>query len=233
MKQIFKDKITNIDSNIEDNKFLIKKLNYEKTISNNDFEIVFLSDLLEKRKNLEMLEKTKTKPATWGNVYSPKDELEIFESIFENAIKNNKKIHIVWITLWEELDILEEYYKSLGFFSEEINAFKVDFSRVLVSSSVKIENIMWRGSDYKRMWKKIFFNPPIRESWEVKNMFKWINRWVTAWIFIENFNKEKKEFLKEQINSEHILPITMAKVLNYNLVDFWFNGEESDFIVEY
>ncbi len=233
MKQIFKDKIINIDEKIEDKKFLIKKINYKKTISNNDFEIVFLSDLLEERKNLEMLEKSKTKPATWGNVYSPKDELDIFKNLFENAIKNNKKIHIVWITLWKEIDILEEYYRNLGFFSEEINAFKVDFSKVLVSVSVKIENLMWRGSDYKRMWEKIFFNPPIREAKEVKNMFKWINRWVTAWVYIEDFNDEKREFLNEQIKTEHILPITMAKVLNYNLRDFSFEGEEEDFVIEY
>ncbi len=233
MKQIFKNKIINIDWNITDKKFLIKRLDWEKTTSNNDFEVVFLSDLLEKRKNLEMLEKSKTKPATWSNVYSPKDEFEIFEELFENAIKNNKKVHIVWITLWKEIELLEKYYKDLWFFSEEINAFRVDFSKVLVSVSVKIENIMWRGSDYKRMWKEIFFNPPIRESWEVKNMFKWINRWVTAGIYIENFNKEKQEFLQEQIIIEHILPITMAKVLNYNLVDFGFKGEEIDFIVKY
>jgi len=242
MKQIFKDKIINIDWNITDNKFLIKKLDYEKNISSSplqrgdwggSFEVIFLADLLEKRKNLEMLEKSKTKPATWGNVYSPKDELEIFEELFEWAIKNNKKIHIVWITLWKEIEILEEYYKKLWFFSEEINAFKVDFSEVLVSVSVKIENLMWRGSDYKRMWKEIFFNPPIRESWEVKNMFKWINRWVTAWIFIDEFKEEKQEFLNNEIIAEHILPITMAKVLNYNLADFWFKWEESDFVVKY
>jgi len=233
MKQVFKDKIINIDNNIADNKFLIKKLDWEETASNNNFEVVFLSDLLEKRKNLEMLEKLKTKPATWSNVYSPKDEFEIFEELFENAIKNNKKIHIVWITLWKEIELLEKYYRDLWFFSEEINAFKVDFSKVLVSASVKIENIMWRGSDYKRMKEKIFFNPPIRESWEVKNMFKWINRWVTAGIYIENFDQEKKNFLQEQIITEHILPITMAKVLNYNLADFGFKWEEIDFIVKY
>ena len=57
MKQIFKDKIINIDENISDKKFLIKKLDYEKEPpnplirGNNDFEIIFLSDLLEERKN--------------------------------------------------------------------------------------------------------------------------------------------------------------------------------------
>jgi len=233
MKQILKNKIINIDWDISDNKFLIKKLDLKKNTLNNEFKVIFLSDLLEEKKNLEMFEKSKIKPATWWNVYSPEDELEIFEKLFLDATKNNKKIHIVWITLWKEVEILEEYYKKLWFFSEEINAFKVDFSKVLVSASVKIENIMWRGSDYKRMWKNIFFNPPIRESGEVKNMFKWINRWVTAGIYIENFDEEKKEFLNKEIIEEHILPITMAKVLNYNLVDFGFEGYESDFVVEY
>jgi hypothetical protein len=94
MKQIFKDKIINIDNNIEDNKFLIKKLDWENTTSDK-FEVVFLSNLLEEKKNLEMFEKSKIKPATWGNVYSPNDELEIFQNLFYDAIKNNKKIHIV------------------------------------------------------------------------------------------------------------------------------------------
>jgi hypothetical protein len=31
----------------------------------------------------------------FSNVYSEKDELEIFNDLFEYAIKNNKKIHIV------------------------------------------------------------------------------------------------------------------------------------------
>ncbi len=233
MKQIFKNKIINIDSNIEDRKFLIKKLIPIIPLWWEDFEVIFLDDLLEERKNLEMLEKSKEKPATWSNVYSPKDELDIFNRLFNNAIKNQKKIHIIWATLWSEIEILEKYYRELWFFSEEINAFKVDFSKVLVSISVKIENLMYRGSDYKRLWKSIFFNPPIRESKEVKNMFKWINRWVIAWIYTKIFDFKRQDFLQEQIIAEHILPITMAKVLNYNLKDLWFKWEESLLIINY
>jgi hypothetical protein len=92
---------------------------------------------------------------------------------------------------------------------------------------------MRRGSDYKRMWKEIFFNPPIRESWQVKAMFKWVNRGVTAGIYIEDFSKEKQTFLQEELKQEHILPIILAKVLNYNLSDFGFKVKESDFIIEY
>jgi hypothetical protein len=31
----------------------------------------------------------------YSNVYSPKDELDIFEKLFNDVVKNNKKIHIV------------------------------------------------------------------------------------------------------------------------------------------
>ena len=238
MKQIFKDKIINIDDNISDKKFLIKKLDWEKNmISSDDIEIIFLSDLLEERKNLEMLEKSKIKPATYSNVYSPKDEFEIFEELFNSAIKNTKKTHIVWVTLDEEIKLLEDYYTKLGFFSEDINAFKVDFSKVLVSVSVKIENLIWRGSDYKAMGNKIFFNPPIRESGQVKAMFKWVNRWVTAWIYSPHLTspegEEYRKFLNKEIIEEHILAINLAKVLNYNLSDFWIKAGESDFIISY
>jgi hypothetical protein len=234
MKQIFPDKIINVDSNISDNKFLIKKLKWENNITLKSIvTVIFLSDLLEEKKNLEMLEKSKTKPATYWNVYSPEDEFDFFKALFEDAIKNNTKIHIVWITLDKEVQLLEQYYEKLWFFSEDINAFKVDFSKALVSASVKIENLMWRWSDYKKMGSKIFFNPPIRESGQVKAMFKWINRGVTAWIYIENFDNESKTFLNEQIKTEHILPVTMAKTLNYNLADIWFKSEESDFVLEY
>jgi len=54
-----------------------------------------MSDLLEKRKNEEVLKDVKKKPAMYSNVYSPTDELEIFEDLFQNAIKNKKRIHII------------------------------------------------------------------------------------------------------------------------------------------
>ena len=236
MKKIYKNEILNIEyTDLFDNKFLFSVLDWKNKKQN--IEIIYLSKFLEKRKNLDMFEKSKIKPATYSNVYSPKDELEIFIQIFEDAIKNSKKVHIVWITLWKEIEILEEYYKKLWFFSEEINAFKVDFSKVLVSASVKIENIMWRWSDYRAMGKKIFLNPPIRESWEVKNMFKWINRWVTAWIYCPHLaspeGEEYRDFLNKEIIEEHILPITMVKVLNYNLADSGFKADESEFIINY
>jgi hypothetical protein len=42
-----------------------------------------------------MLERVKEKPAMYSEVYSPKDEIAIFTELFETAISENKKIHIV------------------------------------------------------------------------------------------------------------------------------------------
>ncbi len=233
MKKVFSDKIINIDDNLFDNKFLFEVSLWLKDFKDLNIEIIFLSKLLEKRKNEEMLKCLDKKPAMYSNVYSPKDELEIFEELCNNAIKNNKKIHIVWITLKEEIVFLEKYYENLGFMREDINCFDPDFSKVLISASVNIENIIWKWSDYKRMRNKIFFNPPIRESGQVKAMFKWINRWVIAWINIWEYSKEKKDFLTNCILEEKILPITLSKVLSYNLDKIWFNLKKHDLIVEY
>ncbi len=233
MKKIYSDKIINIENTpLDDKKFLFEIFDFKK-ISWNQVEIIFMSDLLEKVKNSQILEKVKTKPAMWEQVYSKKSELEIFEKLFLEAIKNNKKIHIIWITLKEEVEILEKYYESLWFFKEEINAFDIDFSKVLVSASVKVENLIYRWSNYKAMKEKIFFNPPIRESGQTKAMFKWINRWVIAGLFIENFNEEIQTFLEDQIKQEYILAIFLAKVLNYNLEKIWIIWEKKELIINY
>jgi hypothetical protein len=93
MKEIFKDKIINIDTNIEDKKFLIKYLDWDNKQQN--CKIIFLKDLLEKEKNEEILKKVKEKPAMWEQIYSRKTEFKIFEKLFNEAIINKEKIHIV------------------------------------------------------------------------------------------------------------------------------------------
>jgi len=232
MKKVYKDKIVNIDKTDKfDNKFLFEKISWEE--QKQDIEIIFMSDLLEKRKNSDILDKVITKPAMWANVYRAEDELLIFQSLFDDAIKNHKKIHIVWATLEAEIEILEKYYYDLWFFQEEINAFKIDFSKVLVSVSVKIENIMYRWSDYKRLGKTIFFNPPIRESWQVKGLYKWINRWVIVGLYVQTIDEKITDFLTEQITSENIPVIILAKILSYNLEEIWIIGQKKDLIISY
>ena len=241
MKKVLKNKIINIPKTDKfDSKFNFSVLNFDSNQENTSWkksswrvEIINISELLEEKKNLEMLEKANTKPASYSNVYSPEDELEIFKDIFNQAIENNKKVHIIWVTLKEEIEILEKYYFKLWFFKEEINCFEIDYSKVLVSVSVKIENLMWRGSDYKRMWKKIFFNPPIRESGQVKAMFKWINRWSIAGIYFSKLDNNIISFFTKQIIEENILAINLSRVLKFNLSDFWIKWEETEMIIEF
>jgi hypothetical protein len=82
-----------------------------------------------------------------------------------------------------------------------------------------IENLIWKGSDYKAQRNKIFFNPPIRETWHNKALFKWITRWVIAWIELWEFTTAKQDFISDCIRDEKILPLFMWKVLKYNLED--------------
>lgn len=229
MKKVYKDKILNIDENFFDKRFLFEVFR----VSRNDTQIIFMEDLLKLRKNEELEKNIWQKYAIYSNVYSSADELEIFMSIFENAIKTWNKVHIVWITLQEELDILEKYYTDLWFMRDDINCFRVDFSKVVVSASVKIENLMWRWSDYKRMWKDIYFIPPVREAGQVKAMFKWINRWSIAGIYLWEMNAEKENFLNFSLTNEDIIALNLAKVLSYNLKEAWLSWEEKEIILNY
>ena len=233
MKKVFKDKIINIENtDLFDNRFLFDYLSPD-SIESGLVEVIYMSEQLESRKNEEILKRVKEKPAMYSNVYSPEDELEIFQNLFNDAIKSNKKIHIVWVTLDTEIKILEEYYTSLWFMREDINCFDPNFSIPLVTVSVNIENIIWKWSDYKAQRSNIFFNPPIRESWQVKAMFKWINRWVIAWIYISKFTDEIETFLWNCIREEKILSMTLAKILSFNLLEVWFDWIKKELIVNY
>lgn len=233
MKKVEKDSIQNIQGTLSsERKFLFDIL--EKDHVQQNREIIFMSQLLENRKNSEILEKVSNKPAMYSNVYAPADELEIFIKLYDQAIRDNKKIHIVGLTLDAEIKILEEYYTELGFMREDINCFDVDFSLPLVTASVKIENLMWKGSDYKAMREKIFFCPPVRESGEVKAMFKWINRWVLASIELwDELMDDAIDFLQNSIKQEKILPLTLARVLWINEKQAGLSGIDKELILEY
>lgn len=232
MKKVYKDKILNIDwTDLFDNNFLFEYL--DSDYFSKEVEVFYIWDLLRVKENTELLNNLNWKFAMYSEVYSPKDELEIFQNLFDYAINNNKKIHIIWITLKEELDILENYYKESWYLRSDVNCFVPDFKKSLVTVSVNIENLIWRWSDYKANWKKIFFLPPVRESWQNKAMFKWINRWSIAWVYIKKYDDKNIEFLENSIKNEQILPLTFASVLKYNLFDIWFNWTKKELIINY
>ena len=110
MKKIYNNKILNIpDTDPSDNIFLFE---YFKDPFKNpqDIEVIYMADLLEQRKNIGLLEHVKQKPAMYSTVYAPADELEIFSELFEKALSEKKRIHIVGVTLKQEIEILEQYY---------------------------------------------------------------------------------------------------------------------------
>ena len=189
--------------------------------------------MLAPLKNESIIPRLGDKPAMWSEVYSPKDELEIFQNLFETALQKQKKIHIIGVSLAEEIKILEVYYEELGFLRADINAFDIDFSIPLVTVSCHIENLMWKGSDYKREREKIFFCPPVRESWQNKALFKGISRGVIAGIELGELTVEKEEFLQNCLVQENILALQMWKVLKYNLEDVGFSGKQRELKIKY
>lgn len=232
MKKVLNDKIINIeDTPLFDNKFLFSYLESDYIWEN--IEVFYMSELLKKKENTNLLNNLNWKFAMYSEVYSPKDELDIFTHLFNYAINNSKKIHIIWITLKEELDILEDYYIKSWFLREDVNCFVPDFKNTLITVSVNIENLIWRWSDYKANREKIFFVPPVRESWQNKAMFKWINRWSIAWVYIKNYNEFSINFLSDAIKNEHILALTFSNVFKYNLLNIWFSWIEKDLIISY
>lgn len=130
---------------------------------------------------------------------------------------------------------------------QDINAFDVDFSVPLVTVSCHIENLMWKGSDYKAQKDKIFFCPPIRESGQNKALFKGITRGVIVGIDMsysqltpdpsltkrEELTQEYQQFLGDCIRQEKILPLFMGRILKYNLEEVGFEGEVEELEIEY
>jgi hypothetical protein len=94
---------------------------------------------------------------------------------------------------------------------------------------------MWRWSDYKANWKKIFFVPPVRESGQNKAMFKGINRWSIAGINVgaNDYSPLALNFLQTCIKEEKILALTLAKVLRYNLEEIGFKWKLERLEIEY
>jgi hypothetical protein len=58
-------------------------------------KIYDMQELLKEKENKDLWYKVKDKPAIYSNIYSPKDELEIFEELFNNALEKRQKIHII------------------------------------------------------------------------------------------------------------------------------------------
>jgi len=232
MKYVNADSIVNMpDTDVLEPIFCMPQSHIDSTQKKT--KIIFLADLLAQRKNTSLEPFLATKPSMYSNMYSENDEWEIFRSLANHALTTGEKIHIVWITLQKEIAFLEEYYTKLWYLREDIHCFRVPFIQPLITASVHIENLIWKGSDYKRMGEEIFFLPPIRSASETKAMFTGINRWVIAHIHIPHFSKEILTFLENCIRNESILPLTLAKVLSYHVQDIGIAKQTQEINLSY
>jgi dihydroorotase-like cyclic amidohydrolase len=168
MKQITQNSIINIDENLFDGRFLFN-IPADKSFS----QEVDMSKLLMSTKNESLDYKKDYK--LWSEVYSPKDELNIFTEIFEDAVSSGKKIHISNISLVEEIDMAKDLYLKLGYFNEELNCFQIDFKNAPVTIGVNINNVIYSFKDYKELNEKILFVPPPREPRHQKAIKSAIN----------------------------------------------------------
>ena len=228
MRKIFKSKIISIGNNSNEKKYDYSVLLFWDKWDKN---CIFLEKKLSKMKNSKLNYKNDYK--LYNEVYSPKGELKVFNEIFDDSLKTGRKVHIVGISLREEVEILKDYYTSKWFYNDSMNCFQVDFSEVLVTASVKIENLIYGMSDYKSMKERILFIPPPREPKHVKALFNWINSGVVAWIHLVAISEENTKFISKCIQNEKILPLRIWKLLYYNFIDIWIDWEKNNLIIEY
>lgn len=223
MKKILENAIVNIDENYFDSKFLFSiptNLHFDEEVD--------ISKLLEKYKNVDLDYKKDYK--LWGQVYSPKDELQIFTDIFEDAIANNKRVHISNISLVEEIDMVKKLYSDLGYFDKELNRFEIDFKNAPVTIGANIRNIIYSFKDYKSMREKVLFVPPPREPKHQKAIKSAINSWVISTVWLNSWAQER-EFLLEIIREEKTSLVRLARALSYNYQRRWFSYESSELIL--
>lgn len=224
MKKVYSDKIINIDENYFDNKFIFEiptKLEYE-----NEVDISLLLKNFE-NKNLDYKKDYKL----WSEVYSPKDELRIFEEIVENTLKNNKKVYISNISLSEEVEIIKNLYLDLWYFNKELNYFEVDFANSLITIGVNINNLIYSFKDYKSLRDKILFVPPPREPRHIKTINAAINSKIISTISL-NWDISELMILKNIILQEKINLLQLGNCIYYNYEKIGFKNDKKEIIIE-
>ncbi len=224
MKKVTRTSIINIDKELFDNKFLFSvptELSFDWWVD--------LSVLLAQRRNEKLDFKKDYK--LWSEVYSPKDELEIFKIVFDDAVSKGKKIHVTWISLDEEVNIVKSLYNDLGYFDNELNRYEVDFQNAPITIWVNIKNIIYSFKDYKSLKEKILIIPPPREPRHQKAMITGINSQVISTISL-TWDDEEYDMLKYLIKEEKTNLSKLANNLCFNFGSRWFVFEEKELILD-
>lgn len=224
MKQVLDDRIINIDGDTFDGKYLFS---VPGQLSNGGQ--VDLSLILKDYKNESLDYKKDYK--LWSEVYSGKKEFELFSQIFEEALEQNKKIHISNISLKEEIDLVKKLYEDLGYFDADLNMFVPDFKNCPITIGVNIRNIVYSFKDYKSKKEEVCFIPPPREPLHQKAIKNALNAGVISMIHLNDVDKEKA-FLTSLLLEERLSLVRLSNCLYYNFIKRGFSVTAKELILE-
>lgn len=208
MKKITQNSIINIDENLFDNKFL-----FDIPVNPVWKNEIDLSLRLKEFKNENLEYKKDYK--LWSEVYSPKDELRIFEELIEDTLSSNSKVHISNISLAEEVDIVRDLYLKLWYYNPELNSYEIDFINAPVTIWVNVRNIIYSFKDYKSLKDKMLFLPPPREPRHQKAIKAAINSWIISMLNLNDIHNESF-YLEDMLKQESINLIKLWKILYFN-----------------
>ena len=222
MKSVLYDRIICTDNDWFDHR-------YRFLIARNPtgFPTVDLAESLLQNRNDAV--DTKKDPKLWNEVYPSERELRIFQETIEQALRKNKKLHIVNCSLREELEIVRQLYLDLGYFDLSENCFRVDFQNAPITAGINIRNIAYSTKDYKSKRDAIYFIPPPRTPGDVKGLFAAINSGVIATITVNDVENESN-LLETLIQSEKTNLLHLANLLYWNWEARGFKGEKEEWI---
>lgn len=215
MKKVYYDKIINVSWDPFDGRFIL-----DVATNINSWSYFDMSEKLLEYKNENLNYKADYK--LWSQVYSPKDELKIFEEIFEKAINTWNKIHIANISLLDEIELIKKLYLDLWYFNTDLNCFIVDFDNCPVTIWVNLRNAVYSFKDYKNLRDKVLFVPPPREPKHEKAIRASINSWLVSTITL-NDDEQDIRLLEDMISWEKTSLLRLASCLWENYKKIWID----------
>jgi hypothetical protein len=98
-----------------------------------------------------------------------------------------------------------------------MNAYKVDIPTAKITFWSHIEHVLYASKDKNH----VTYSVPLRSSWDQRTILAGVNSWVLIGI-----HSPTKETIKKLLLDELVAPITLGKVLCYNLQERWLQGVE-------
>jgi hypothetical protein len=147
-------------------------------------------------------------------------------------VTSGEKIHIENVSLAEILEYIEKLYTKLWYFSDELNAFVVDFKNCPITIGVNIRNFAYSFKDYYILGKDAFFVPPPREPRHQKSIRSWLNAWLISTLHLNPGNAIKEqEIITMLLLEEKTNLLKLWQVLYFNFEKIGYTLESEDWII--